>query len=79
MQINIMYFASLRDSTNKSIETITTTAKTVDELYDFLDQQYSFSIDKKNLRVAVNEEYKDFKYQLSNLDTIVFIPPVAGG
>lgn len=79
MQINVMYFASLRDSAKVSNEVINTEAKTIDELFVFLNNKYSFDIDKSLLKVAVNEEYKSFDTQISNNDTIVFIPPVAGG
>lgn len=79
MQINIMYFASLRDSSKTSFETLETQAKTVDELFNFLNEKYRFAIDKEYLRVAINEEYKSFDTSLSSNDTLVFIPPVAGG
>ena len=79
MQINVLYFASLRDSAKISSELVQTKAKTVDELFEFLNDKYSFEIDKDLLKVAVNEEYKSFNTPLTNNDTIVFIPPVAGG
>ena len=74
-----MYFASLRDYSKTSFETLETEAKTVDELFTILNEKYQFDIDKKHLRVAINEEYKCFHTTLSNNDTLVFIPPVAGG
>ena len=79
MKINIIYFASLKDQSEKSSEQVQTDAKTVDDLFLELNQKYTFKIPKKNLRVAINEEYKDFSTQISENDTIVFIPPVAGG
>ena len=79
MQINILYFASLRDKTGKSQELINTKARTINELYDELSQRYEFNIDRNHLRVAKNEEYVPFETPLTHLDTIVFIPPVAGG
>lgn len=79
MQINIIYFASLKDKVGLSEEKIETQSQTVDELYEELDQKYHFPLEKDYLRVAVNEEYKSFDTLLNNNDTIVFIPPVAGG
>jgi molybdopterin converting factor subunit 1 len=79
MQINIMYFASLRDSAKTSNESVNTNAKTINDLYEELNKRHNFNIEKEILRVAVNEEYKSFDTLLTNNDTIVFIPPVAGG
>lgn len=79
MKVKALYFASLRDSTNMSEEMVETNAKTINELFSELNQKYNFLITKENLRVAKNEEYVDFDSQLSESDTIVFIPPVAGG
>lgn len=79
MQIKVIYFASLRDATQKTEETINTDAKTIDELFDSLNSSYSFTLKKSDLRVAINEEYKDFSSEINLNDTIVFIPPVAGG
>ena len=79
MQINVMYFASLRDSSKISNETIKTEVETVEELFNFLNNKYSFDIDKSLLKVAINEEYKSFDTKIAHNDTIVFIPPVAGG
>jgi molybdopterin converting factor small subunit len=31
------------------------------------------------LRVAVNDEFGDWRARLSDGDTVVFLPPVAGG
>ena len=69
----------MRESVGKSEEVIDTNSKVVSELFSELKDKYSFTIDKDILKVAVNEEYSTFDYELSELDTIVFIPPVAGG
>jgi len=79
MKISIIYFASLKDQSHKSNEQVQTDAKTVDDLFEELNKVYTFKIPKKNLRVAINEEYKDFSTILNENDTVVFIPPVAGG
>lgn len=79
MKIKIIYFASLKDKTQKSQEEIETNAQTINQLYDELNQLHHFPIDKKHIRVAVNEEYQNFDYNLNAMDTVVFIPPVAGG
>jgi molybdopterin converting factor subunit 1 len=79
MKIKVLYFASLRDDTQTPEETIETAAVTIDELYTELNTKYQFNLDKDHLRVAQNEEYVNFNSSLAQRDTIVFIPPVAGG
>lgn len=79
MKVKIIYFASLRDQSNKTSEELETNAQTAQELFIELNTKYSFKISQKDLRVAINEEYQDFNTKISNNDTIVFIPPVAGG
>jgi molybdopterin converting factor subunit 1 len=79
MKVNIIYFASLRDQSQKSTELFNTNAVTAQQLFEELNEKYSFKVNQENLRVAINEEYRDFTTSLSENDTIVFIPPVAGG
>ena len=80
-KINVKYFAALREIAGISEEIIETNSSSASELYDELDQKYSFSknIDKSILKLAINETYEDFNSSLVTGDTIVFIPPVAGG
>jgi len=77
--LNIKYFASLKDKTGKSSETIEVDVNTTHELFDFLDSVYHFKIDKTFIKVAVNDEFKNWTTPLTTGDVIVFITPVAGG
>jgi molybdopterin synthase sulfur carrier subunit len=79
MLINIIYFASLKDASNKTQEKVETNANSIQDLYSELNEKYHFQINQDQLRVAQNEEYVSFETPLNNNDTIVFIPPVAGG
>lgn len=76
--IRIEYFALLREHTGRSSEDVSTSAATVDELYAELDERYGFpSVGR--LKVAVNDEFGDWRSKLNDGDSVVFIPPVAGG
>lgn len=77
--INVNYFALFRDLANKSSETISTDAKTTAELYEELKLKYDFPLSQCKLKVAVNDEFTAFDYELKSNDKVVFIPPVAGG
>jgi molybdenum cofactor guanylyltransferase len=78
-QINIQYYALMREQAGRSSEALVTTAGTPRELYEQLRQRYPFSLAPEMLRVAVNSEFSDWEQRLSAGDSVVFIPPVAGG
>ena len=78
-KIQLLYFASIRQKTILSEETIETHAQTILELWYNIKEKYQLTLDDKLIRFAVNEEYQNMNYQLKDNDSIVFIPPVAGG
>jgi molybdenum cofactor guanylyltransferase len=77
--IKVQYYALLREQAGRSDEALVTTARTPRELYEELQGRYTFSLAPEMLRVAVNEEFGDWTQGLSDGDSVVFIPPVAGG
>ncbi|MCO4793330.1 MAG: molybdopterin converting factor subunit 1 [Bacteriovoracaceae bacterium] len=79
MEVNIMYFAAMRETAGLSEEKLLTDATNVEELFLELMKKYEFKLTKEHLKVAVNEEYVPFSTKLNENDTVVFIPPVAGG
>jgi molybdopterin-guanine dinucleotide biosynthesis protein A len=79
LQINVQYYALLREQAGRSSESLVTTANTPSELYQELKGRYPFSLAAEMLRVAVNSEFGDWGQRLRDGDSVVFIPPVAGG
>ncbi len=79
MKIRIEYFAMLREQRGCSNETLETSAPTPRALYDELRDRHNFSLDPASLQVAVNEDFSEWDHALANGDTVVYIPPVAGG
>jgi molybdopterin converting factor small subunit len=77
--IRIQYYALLREERGLSDETLTTGVGTPRELYDFLKASHGFSLSSDRLRVAVNNCFADWDQPLRANDSVVFIPPVAGG
>ncbi|MEZ5563995.1 MAG: MoaD/ThiS family protein [Gammaproteobacteria bacterium] len=77
-RIRIEYFALLREHVGYAHEELNTTASTVGELYAELDQRHAFP-SVGGVKVAVNDEFRDWNAPLSDGDFVVFIPPVAGG
>ena len=45
----------------------------------FDQNKYKFDLAPKNLKVALNNWYSPLDSNLKDGDTLVFIPPVAGG
>lgn len=79
MKINIKYFAAMRETVGLSEEVLETNSTTAEEVLLEMMKKYSFDVKRSNLKVAVNEEYVPFSTLLKENDTLVFIPPVAGG
>lgn len=77
--LRIQYYAILREQAGRSEETLDTTAATPAELYDELRRRHPFQLAAAQLKVALNSEFSDWQTPLRHGDTVVFIPPVAGG
>ena len=76
--ITIEFFAVLREHAGKDSEQRATAAVTADELFAELSQEYSFP-ELSSIKVAINDEFADWDAELQAGDSVVFIPPVAGG
>jgi molybdopterin-guanine dinucleotide biosynthesis protein A len=79
MQLSVQYYALLREQAGRREESLTSAARTPQELYAELRQRYPFTLGPELLRVAVNGEFADWSTPLRAGDAVVFIPPVAGG
>jgi len=77
--IHVQYFALLREQRGLTRETLVTTAATAAALYDELRARHPFTLAAEHLRVAVNDEFAPWTAPLRDGDSLVFIPPVAGG
>jgi molybdopterin-guanine dinucleotide biosynthesis protein A len=77
--LRIQYYAVLREQAKRSEETVDTTASTPAELYEELRKRHPFQLAPAQLKVAINADFRDWNTPLANGDTVVFIPPVAGG
>jgi molybdopterin converting factor subunit 1 len=79
MQLNIQYYALMREQAGRSEESLESSAATPADLYDELTRRYGFTLTREQLKVAVNSEFSDWSRRLTAGDAVVFIPPVAGG
>ena len=79
MQIKVQYYALMREQAGRSEEILNTAAPTPALLYAELKVRRGFSLGREQLKVAVNGEFSDWERKLAAGDSVVFIPPVAGG
>jgi molybdopterin converting factor subunit 1 len=77
--VNLQYYAQLREQAGMSGEQVKTAAPSLRELYEELRARRGFSLAADALKVAVNAQFSSWDRPLREGDTIVFIPPVAGG
>lgn len=77
-KVRVEYFAILREKVGKSAEDLQTSAETAAALFDELAGRYGFS-NAASMKVAINDEFRDWDTVLADGDSVVFIPPVAGG
>lgn len=77
--IEVKYFAILREQAGITVENIETLVKTPAQLFTELAQAHEFSLRYDQIKVSVNEAFESMDYALESGDQVVFIPPVAGG
>lgn len=78
-RVAVQYYALLREQAGCGGESLFTAARTPQELYGELKARHPFTLPPQLLKVAVNAEFGEWSQPLADGDTVVFIPPVAGG
>ena len=78
-QITLQYYAIFREQAGVNEEQIRTEALTPAELYRSVKSKYKFTLPEEAVKVAVNDAFSDWDVELKDGDTVLFIPPVAGG
>lgn len=77
--VRVQYYAVLREQAGRSEEQVSTAAANPADLYAELAGRYPFRLARNQLKVAINSEFGDWSANLQDGDSVVFIPPVAGG
>ena len=77
--VRLRYFAILREQRGVAGETVETEAATAGELYREIAFKYGFTLAEDRVGVAINNAFARWDRKLAADDTVVFIPPVAGG
>ncbi|HEY9594056.1 MAG TPA: MoaD/ThiS family protein [Spirochaetia bacterium] len=79
MTLRVAYYAVLRERAGTGEETVRSRAATPLELYAEVSRLHDLGIEPSSLRVAVNERIVGWDAPLADGDTVVFLPPFAGG
>jgi len=78
-RIRVQYYAVFREQRGIHDEVVETGAATAADLYTELAGRYRFSLPSKLVRASINLVFKPLNTHIEDEDTVVFIPPVAGG
>ncbi len=79
IQIEVTYYAMLRERRGLSAESIQTEAASLGALYDDLAGEFGLPNKRQHLKVAVNDQFVSWDSSFAPGDRITFIPPVSGG
>jgi sulfur-carrier protein len=83
MTLTVLYFAWLRERIGEPRETVETSAATVADLVEELrarEERYALAFsDLGAVRVALDQELRDFDAPLSGVREVAFFPPMTGG
>ena len=81
LNVTILYFASYKDQTGTQQEILDVpTGSDLGTIIGIVCENHKNIIAcQNNIVAAVNEEYQDHKYKISDGDIIALIPPVSGG
>ncbi len=83
MKLDVLYFAWLRERIGCARETVETEAGTVMALVEELrarEERYALAFsDLSALRVAIDQDLRDFDAPLTDAREVAFFPPMTGG
>ena len=80
MKINVMLFASYREKAGLSALSVDMAADSaVGDLAAEMKDRFPGLPDPERIVIAVNDEYRDHDFTLSDGDEAALIPPVSGG
>lgn len=81
--MNVLYFAWVRERIGLPREEVESSAETVSDLVDELvarEARYAAAFaDRSALRVAIDQELRDFDAPLAGAREVAFFPPMTGG
>ena len=77
--ITVRYFAGFRENAGTAEESVEVDANTARDLFAELQHRHGSNEPSGHCKVAINDEMADWDDAVSDGDTILLFPPVAGG
>ena len=77
--ITVRYFALFREQAGVEEETLTLDVETAADVFEQTKSRHGSQEPSGHCKVAINDEFGDWDARLTDGDSVVFIPPVAGG
>ena len=77
--LHVRYFALFRENAGIDAETVESAAATAADLFRDLSHRHGSKEPLGHCKVAINDEMADWDSPLSDGDTVLLFPPVAGG
>jgi molybdopterin converting factor small subunit len=78
-KVHVVYYALLRQERGVAEETVDSQAESARELFHELKNRHGFKLSESHIKVAINSKMASWDTSFESGDTILFIPPVAGG
>ena len=77
--ITVRYFAAFREHSGVAEETVTIDAETAGDVFEALKHRHGSAEPVGHCKVAINDEMAGWAQAVSDGDTVLLFPPVAGG
>jgi molybdopterin converting factor subunit 1 len=77
--ITVRYFAGFREHAGTAEESVEVAASTARDLFAELQHRHGSNEPSGHCKVAINDEMADWDDAVSDGDTVLLFPPVAGG
>jgi len=77
--LTVRYFAMFREHAGVAEETVVVEAATAGDLFHALADRHGASEPQGHCKVAINDEMAGWDAPVSDGDTVLLFPPVAGG
>lgn len=77
--ITVRYFAIFREQAGVSEETVELEAATARDVFEHTRARHGSAEPRGHCKVAINDEMADWSSPVSDGDTVLLFPPVAGG
>jgi len=77
--VRVEWYAELREQRGLAVEDVTSAARDLGQLYDELRARHGLRLERRHLRVVVDDEFAEWSAPLRDGGRVTFLPPATGG